>query len=359
MDRKPVLIVFFLLQIILYTAAARTVQPKESDFPAFYSAARIWASGGNPYDLEAQCSMQEPIRGVPCLPFAHPPVVLPLISLVSNDDFLASYYRWSLLLVAVAALCILPLYRLCGEWKLSVQTILFFPVVVAITFAQDTPFILLGVLLWIWLLLSKREMLAGLALSIAVLKPQIAILLAVPLLFSRPRAFAGFCLGAALLGIYSFALVGVEGFRGLLRIVGVMSQGQGYGVNPQAMQNATALLVRSGLSATWSWLIFALGLVAISIYWKMKGTSLRELSAGIIVALFSAPHLHFHDLSLLTPGLLLIHPLGAMLSSIVLLATYAFAVHQWGGYALMLTLLILLLRRSPSTLRVSSVNVSQ
>ena len=359
MQQKPLLIVFFLLQIILYAAAARTVQPRETDFPAFYSAARIWASGGNPYDLEAQCNRQEPIRGVPCLPFAHPPVVLPLISLVSNDDFLSSYYRWSLLLVAVAALCILPLNRLCGEWKLSVQTILFFPVVVAITFAQDTPFILLGVLLWIWLLNSKREMLAGLALSIAVLKPQIAILLAVPLLFSRPRAFAGFCLGAALLGIYSFGLVGVDGFRGLLRIVEVMSKGQGYGVNPQAMQNATALLVRSGLSATWSWLFFALGLVAISIYWKKKGTSPSALSAGIIVALFSAPHLHFHDLSLLTPGLLLIHPLLAMLSSIVLLATYAFALHQWGGYALMLTLLIFHLRApAVDTPRVGG-NVSQ
>jgi hypothetical protein len=324
MNRKPILIVFFLLQIVLYTAAARTVQPKESDFPAFYSAARIWASSQNPYDLQAQCSVQQPIRGVPCLPFAHPPVLLPLISLVSNEDFTSSYYRWILVLVLVTALCILPLYRLCAEWKVSVQTILFFPIVVAITFGQDTPFILLGVLLWIWLLTSKREMLAGLVLSIAVLKPQIAILLAVPLLFSRPKAFAGFLLGAAVLGVYSFALVGVEGFRGALRIVEVMSQGRGYGVNPHVMQNATALLVRSGLSAVWSWPVFALGIIAISIYWKKNGTSLRQLSAGIIVALFTAPHLHFHDLSLLTPGLLLIHPLVAILCSIVLLALLIF-----------------------------------
>lgn len=342
------LIVFFLLQIILYVAAWRTVQPKETDFPAFYSAARIWTNGQNPYNLEAQCRAQIPIRGVPCLPFVHPPVVLPLVRLVSNEDFLSSYYRWSLLLVAVAALCILPLYRLTGEWKLSVQTILFFPVIVAITFAQDTPFILLGVLLWIWLLLLKRDVLSGLALSIAVLKPQIAILLAVPLLFSRPRAFAGFCLGAALLVIYSFTLVGVEGFRGLLEIVRVMSEGQGYGVNPQVMQNATALLVRSGLSTAWSWPIFALGLVAISVYWKKKGTSLREISAGIIIALFTAPHLHFHDLSLLLPGLLLIHPLAAMLSSIVLLATYAFALQQWSGYAVMLALLIFYFKPWPA-----------
>src|SRR5215207_10140748 len=117
MDQKklqPALIVFFLLQIILYAAASRTVLRKETDFPAFYSAARTWASGQNPYSLEEQCRLQVPIRGEPCLPFAHPPVLLPLISLMSNESFISSYYRWSLLLVLVTAVCILPIYYLCG-----------------------------------------------------------------------------------------------------------------------------------------------------------------------------------------------------------------------------------------------------
>jgi hypothetical protein len=58
--------------------------------------------------------------------------------------------------------------------------------------------------------------------------------------------------------------------------------------------------------------------------------------------------LHFHDLSLLTPGLLLIHPLVAMLCSIVLLSTYAFALQQWSGYAVMLALLIFHLKPLPA-----------
>jgi len=245
----------------------------------------------------------------------------------------------------VAAVCILPLYYLSGEWKLSIQTILFFPIIVSITFSQDTVFILLGILLWIWLLISKRDLLSGLALSIAVLKPQIAILLALPLLFCRPKAFAGFCIGATVLVTYSLVLVGVHGFSGLLQIIQIMSHDQGYGVNAKVMQNATALLVRIGFSPVWSWLVFLLGMIVISIYWKVKGTSLRELSAGIVVALFSAPHLHFHDLSLLTPGLFLIHPLSTMLASIALLVAYAFALQQWFGYGLMLALFIWLIIR--------------
>lgn len=335
---KPKLIIFFLLQLILYAAVSRTVQPKESDFPAFYSAARSWSNDQNPYDLEAQCRIQLPIRGVPCLPFAHPPILLPLISLVSNENFESSYFRWKLLLFFITALCIITLYQLARNWALSFQSVLFLPVIIAISLGQDTPFILLAVLLWALFLSRNRDLLAGLALSLAVLKPQIAILLAVPMLFSRPRAFAGFCIGATALLVYSVALVGAPGFRGLLEIVTLMSQTEGFGVNPRNMLNATALLVRAGLSASWSWVILGLGLIAVSVVWKKKGTSLNELGPGIIVALFCAPHLHFHDLSLLIVSLILLPKLSIMLCSVFLLVAYALGLHQWAGYALMLGL---------------------
>lgn len=337
---QPAMIVFFLLQIILYAAASRTVQLKETDFPAFYSAARTWTSGRNPYSLEEQCRLQIPIRGEPCLPFAHPPVLLPLMSLVSGESFDSSYYRWTLLLLVVTAVCIFPLYQISRDWEASFQSLLFPPVVVAITLGQDTPFILLAVLSWAWLLNIQKDFLAGLALSLAVVKPQIALLLALPLLFSRPRAFAGFCIGAVALMAYSFVLVGLQGFRGLLGIVHLMSQGDGFGVNPKAMINATALLLRAGLSANWVWVTFALGLIVTSLIWKRMGTSPNQLVPGIVVALFCAPHLHMHDLSLLSLSLVLVPPATAMLCSALLLFAYAFGWQQWAGYALMLGLLI-------------------
>lgn len=341
MDRtlsKPTLVIFFLLQLILYAAVSRTVQPKESDFPAFYSAARSWSNDQNPYDLEEQCRIQVPIRGVPCLPFAHPPILLPLVSLISSDNFNSSYYRWTLLLVIITALCLVPLYQISRNWELSFQSVLFLPVIVAISLGQDTPFILLAVLLWAFFLSRNRDLLAGLALSLAVLKPQIAILLALPMLFSRPRAFAGFCIGATALVVYSFVLVGAPGFRGLLGIVKVMSQAEGFGINSKNMVNATALLTRAGLSSVWSWIIFGLGLLAVSVIWKRRGTSLNELGPGIIVALFCSPHLHFHDLSLLIVSLILLRGLPIMLCSVFLLVAYALGLHQWAGYALMLGL---------------------
>ena len=349
MTKTPLAIAFIAIQVILYAAAWRTVLPKESDFPAFYSAARIWQEGGNPYDLEKQCEKQIPIRGVPCLPFAHPPVLLPLISLVSNDDFLSSYYRWTAVLLIVVLVCVIPLYRISHEWQNSIQSILFLPLVISLALGQDTAFVLLGVLLWLWLLIEGQDFLAGLALSLSVVKPQIAILLGIPLLFARPKAFAGFCAGGLALAVFSFALVGIDGFVGLLRIVRVMSQGQGFGVNTQAMISVTGLLVRLGLSPAWSWVFFGLALIGVSILWRRFGATPQTLSLGIVIALFCAPHLHLHDLSLLSGPILFLHPQAPIRAAVFLAAAYGLGLGQPAAYILLAVTAFLLIKSKKQT----------
>jgi hypothetical protein len=320
---------------VLYGAAVRTVPPSESDFPAFYSATRLWQQGLNPYDLEKQCDTQLPIRGVPCLPFAHPPVLIPLVALVSNADFTSSYYRWIIVLVAVGLLCIIPLYNLSRDLRRSIQSILFLPLVLAVALGQDTPFVTLAVLLWCWLIIERKDILAGLALSLAVVKPQIALFLAIPLLFSRPKAFFGFCLGGLGLVALSYALVGNEGFRGLVQIVRLMSHGQGFGVNSLAMVSVTGLLVRAGLSPLWSWLFFFAGIIVFSLVFRKTDVSFHAILLGVIVAIFCAPHLHFHDLSLLCLPILFLHPLAPALVSIVLGFAYVFYWHLSVAYGLL------------------------
>ncbi len=335
MTKTPIAIAFIVLQMILYAAAWRTVLPKESDFPAFYSAARIWQGGGNPYDLDKQCEQQIPIRGVPCLPYAHPPVLLALVSWVSNDDFLGSYYRWTSVLLIVVVICIIPFYKISRDWRNSIQSILFLPVVISLALGQVTPFILFAVLMWLWLLLEGKDFWAGLALSLTVIKPQLAILLGIPLLFARPKAFAGFCTGGLALSLYSFALVGAEGFAGLLRIVRVLAQAEGYGVNTSAMISVTGLLVRVGLSPVWSWVFFGLALIVVSVLWRRWGITAQTLSLGIVLALFCAPHLHFHDLSLLSGPILFLHPQAPLRAAVLIAATYGLGMPQLAAYVLL------------------------
>ena len=335
MTKTPIAIAFIALQIILYAAAWRTVMPKESDFPAFYSAARIWQEGGNPYDLDKQCEKQIPIRGVPCLPYAHPPILLPLVSLVSNDDFLGSYYRWTGVLLIVVLICVIPFYKISSDWRNSIQSILFLPVVISLALGQVTPFLLLAVMLWLWLLLEGKDFWAGLALSLSVVKPQLAILLGLPLLFARPKAFAGFCAGGLALSLYSFALVGPDGFASLLRVVRVLAQGEGYGVNTSVMISVTGLLVRVGLSPVWSWVFFGLALIVVSLLWRRWGINAQTLSLGIVLALFCAPHLHFHDLSLLSGPILFLHPQAPLRAAVFVAAAYGLGMPQLAAYVLL------------------------
>jgi hypothetical protein len=130
-----------------------------------------------------------------------------------------------------------------------------------------------------------------------------------------------------------------------------MSQATGFGVNPRAMINAAALLVRAGLSATWSWAVFAVGVVIISVLWKRLGTSVNALAAGINVALFCAPHLHLHDLSLLSLSLTVVHPSAPLLCSLLMLLAYSLSWQQWAGYAFIGALFTMHLIRSRQTLK--------
>ena len=301
-----VLLVSILLAQLVFLLPISLPKILASDFLAYYSTARIWQSGSNPYSLNQQCLEQATIRpaDLPCLPLARPPILLPLVSAISSDDLVSSYWHWLTLLALISIASLAPLYLLSRNLMLSVESLLFLPLLTAPMLGQDEPFILFGVLMWIYLLLSRKDLASGLALSLSVIKPHIAMLLAIPLLFSRRRAFLGFCLGALVLTVLSFALVGLSGFRGLIDIAQVMSKGEGFGIYQSKMPNAAGLLVRAGLNPMWSWTIFGFGLVTISLLWRLRGISQSTISIAVIITLFVAPHTHFHDLSLLLIPLL-------------------------------------------------------
>lgn len=83
----------------------------------------------------------------------------------------------------------------------------FFPAIVGLISGQDNGFLLLGVTA-AWLLLEKRrEMLAGLALTLCLYKFNLVILVPLLLLFQkRYRAFGSFAAGAVLVVGVSFAI---------------------------------------------------------------------------------------------------------------------------------------------------------
>jgi len=92
----------------------------------------------------------------------------------------------------------------------------FLPVFAGILQGQDTIFVLLGAFASFAFLLKSQDIAAGIALGLVTLRPHWAIALAIPLFFTRRKAFYAFCMAASVLVFYSWLLVGTEGFRGLI-----------------------------------------------------------------------------------------------------------------------------------------------
>lgn len=316
----PIAYILIVGLLVLYVATWRTARFERADFLAFYSSARLWESRQNPYDREAQCRFQATVRPDLCMPNPHPPVLLPLFALVSTEDYRGSYIRWSVLLLIVLGGCVWAAYQMSGSFVSAVFAVLFYPVFISITQGNVSPFILLSVLLWIMLLKEKRDFWAGVALSLSVIKPQLALLLAVPLLFSNRKAFGGFCIGATALVLLSFALVGIEGFKSLFDTLIAMLRDKEAGTDPAKMYSVTGLLARAGLSRLLAWPVFIGGIVGLSLLWR-KRLDLHTQMFGIVLSLFAVPHLFMHDVSLLAIPLLLIRPAGPILASCLLLVT--------------------------------------
>jgi hypothetical protein len=334
-------------QLFIYAQFWYGADKTTTDFPAFHAIALVWKSGEQPYDLENQCRVEKQINTAqPCLPFAHPPILLPLMALVSDPNYVASYWRWTSFTTILLVLCLIPLYFLSSrDLVVAVQSILFFPAIFGLWMGQDNALVLLSVVLCVWLLKVDKDFLAGIALSLGVVKPQLVLVLAIPLLFCRLRAFLGFCVGGLALLLFSFALVGVEGLRGILTLTALMSKIRGFGVWPEGMYNVTGMLARAGLNHFWSWLFFLLGIVFVCLLWRRKGLNSATISIAIIVSVFTAPHVHLWDLSLLIIPLLTLHRLAPALGSLIIVGAFPFSFTYAVTYAMMLGLGILHYRK--------------
>lgn len=293
------------------------------DFISFYTAGRIAQSAGcsRLYDLELQRSVQREILAadsVPdaMLPFMHPPFLVPLLQHTAGDDFTGSYIRWSFLLLLAASLCFVLLFRffrhgnrlsLPSAILTSAACVLFFPNFISLLKGQDTLFMLLGALLWMGALNRRNDGLAGASLVLVALKPHIALLLAVPTLLARRRSRLPFCITAAAAALFSLLLVGAQGLRDYIRLMGITAQGEGYGVNQDKMYNFIGLALRAvpqvdpAMVRMLGWGVFLVTLAFLCLrYFGRKELRTYDIGLVVLLALFTSPHLHFHDLSLLT-----------------------------------------------------------
>jgi hypothetical protein len=297
--------VLLVLYLTVWLSFAGSPAAKRSDFMIYYAAAKVPLS--TLYNIDVQREMQARVLGSAfpvaggVLPFNHTPVFVPLLHLLVNDDYASSYLRWTVLLWLAAFVCALLVFKMTGDVPLAFAACSFYPLFALVQQAHDTVFLLLGILLAAQLLSLRKDFLAGIALSLTTLKPHFAIFLAVPLIV-RPKAFLGFCAASAVLALYSVLLVGTGGVSEFLSLIKISAAGEGFGMRPMVQFNLLGLMERAGMSSEVArpvaWIIFLLAAISMLIVWKRNSLS-PPFALTMSLALFTSPHLHFHDLALL------------------------------------------------------------
>jgi hypothetical protein len=297
------------------------VQRTGSDFIAFYSAGRVAQKEGfsKVYDPLLQQAVQSQQVGFPLaegqvLLYNHIPFLIPILRLLTDSHYVASFYRWIFLLIILYVLALILLSKVLKHYDIDKQVIwvtgigsfLFLPLFFSLMNGQDTAFLLLGVAIWFYGLISGKETLAGLGLSLSVVRPHISLLLAIPMLFSYRRVFFAYIISAGSLALMSVLIVNLEGSRAFVNILLISAAGQWHGMKEEAMYNLIGILTRAlpGFEATnirtLGWAVYFLAVLGLILLWARKKDLIASLiGTTIIIAIFTVPHLHFHDLTLL------------------------------------------------------------
>ena len=297
------------------------VERTGADFIHFYSAGRIAQSegAGQVYDLALQHKIEEQQVGFllapgQVLPYNHMPFLIPILQTIVSPDYVSSFYRWVLIMVTIFMTGIIILGRILTESDMdrrsillaSIGSFLFLPLFFSLMNGQDTAFLFLGAAIWMYGLITKREMIAGFGLSLTTVRPHIALILALPMLFSYRKAFLGFLIGSGILALISFLIIGVDGTREFIDIILISAGGEWYGMKQYAMYNLIGILMRvlpwleAATIRAIGWIVYGVTIIILCIFWaRSKNLEVGKIGLTVILALFTVPHLHFHDLTLL------------------------------------------------------------
>src|SRR5579864_1257757 len=209
-----------LLPLLLWTSSAVLPPPQMhrnvNDFVEYWAAAHLLLHGGDPYAGEDVLSWERQAgftRPAPLI-MRNPPWIMPVILIFGLLPFTAAQQIWfglSLISVLVSAHWLWKLYPAEGQspWIAWLVTGFFLPVAVSIAIGQISPLVLLGIAGFLHSEKHGRPIWAGVFLFLVALKPHLAFLLWVALLFWSIRirnartlaAFATLTAGASAIAL--------------------------------------------------------------------------------------------------------------------------------------------------------------
>jgi len=175
------------------TGFAQSTPWPPHDFAEYYSAARVIAEGGNPYDGERLLPIQRTVNDNPDQREATmlwtPPWTLPLYAPLGLLPPAAGQVMWAVLQAAMILLGSVLLWRIYGsglpKWSWAVFAgvlITSGPIAWTFGYGQNTGFLVLGLGGYLYFRERDRPLLAGLLGALTAIKPHLLVAFALMLL---------------------------------------------------------------------------------------------------------------------------------------------------------------------------------
>jgi hypothetical protein len=272
-------------------------EPPGIDYHTYKAAAMVGLTQGWQYIYDQSVVAAAQIQldpGEVAQPFLSPPTVAWLVAPFVALPYSPSYYVWAAItLVAyVAALAWATSSRGIERWILVAAAVAPWWVLEAVRVGQVVPLVAVGMALSWRLLRENRNVAAGVALSLLLLKPNTAFLVPFAVLAAgRARAFAALSSVGAVLAVAAFLTVGPDGaFDYWSQLTGSLPTGA------DALTLERALGFRGVAITALRVVIIVAVLVAA---FRLRRTPGLVLVVGILGSLIAVPYLHASDLCLL------------------------------------------------------------
>jgi hypothetical protein len=309
------LLVLQVCTLLSGVAVLRTPRGHYIDFRSFYTAgfmlrthqARLLYDYPTEQRLQSLLVSSDPRA----LPMMSPAFTALLFVPLAYLSFSAAHIVWSAINILLLLGCILLvkpfLLTLSARWNPAPALIFFsfLPAAIALLMGQLSILVLFLYCACFVALRRDEEFLAGVILSLALMKFQIALpVAALFLLWRQWRFFAGFVAGGAVLTALSIWILGLTGFLHYLHslytvtrtVNGDRATQLNLGILPPQMPNLYGLLFTLAGGAAWSHLVILALSLALFLWAARQRPSLPlALLTGMLVSY----HLFFYDLTLL------------------------------------------------------------
>ncbi|MHB8588627.1 MAG: glycosyltransferase family 87 protein [Candidatus Dormibacteraceae bacterium] len=296
-----------------------------NDFRLAYAAAKVGIESGynHLYDLAAQKSAIESLGpDFNPQPFISPPPLAWLATPFLVLPFAVAVLVWTLVLLAALGWTWYVLAPGTRPAKAAHLALLIgvFPVAFGVMVGQPGALVAAAVTTAWWLIKKDRPVWAGLALSLIVLKPQLAVLVPVCLLVSgHARTFGAWLVATLLIGLVALALLGPDG---LARYRDLLAQTQTPAWDITRRYSISGPL---GLGPILTVTQVAVVAVALLAAWRRRASGPElAMAAGIVGTLLATPYLGFQDfLMLIVAGWLVLRGGATTLQVGLLVVGYA------------------------------------